>query len=206
GSYNVAVALRLRGALDEPALGQAFDELVRRHEALRTTFVWEQGAARQHIQPASTGVLRLDASAISDAEFVGRVQAEASRPFELSRGPLFRATLLHRSGSERVLCVTVHHIVCDGWSAGVLVREVLELYRAFSCGFPSPLAELDLQYADFAAWQRNAMSDERLASGLSHWRRALEGAPPALHLPCDRPRPSRQSYRGAALSFTVPAA
>jgi amino acid adenylation domain-containing protein len=205
GSYNVAVALRLRGALDEPALARAFDELVRRHEALRTTFVWEQGAARQHIQPASEGTLQIDASAISDAELVRRVQAEASRPFELSRGPLLRATLLRCSDSERVLCVTAHHIVCDGWSAGVVVREVLELYQAFSCGLRSPLAELDLQYADFAAWQRTAMSSERLASGLSHWRQALEGAPPALHLPCDRTRPSRQSYRGAALSFTVPA-
>ena len=100
GSYNVAVALRLRGALDESALAQAFDELVRRHEALRTTFVWEQGAARQQIQPASTAVLQLEPSAISDAELVERVQAEANRPFELSRGPLFRATLLRCSGSS----------------------------------------------------------------------------------------------------------
>src|ERR1041385_4949433 len=128
---------------------------------------------------------------------------EALRPFDFARGPMLRASLLQLAEEEHVLSLTMHHIVSDGWSMGVLVHEVATLYTAFSNGQPSPLDELTVQYADYAQWQREWLSGEVLAEQLSYWKRQLQGAPPVLELPTDRPRPSVQTFNGANQSFTL---
>ena len=134
-----------------------------------------------------------------EAAWRRRWTAEARRPFDLARGPLLRAVLCAaRRASEHVLLVAMHHIVSDGWSMGVLVREVAALYRGLPAGRPSPLPELPVQYADFAAWQRRWLTGEVLERQLAYWRERLAGAPPVLELPTDRPRPAVQSFRGAA--------
>ncbi|HZH12946.1 MAG TPA: condensation domain-containing protein, partial [Archangium sp.] len=189
-TYNIPTALRLSGSLDASALQRAFCELVRRHESLRTTFGDDNGTALQFIHPAAELPLtQVDLRALpeSSREAEARRLAieEAARPFELARGPLLRTTLLRLDEQQHVLLMTVHHIVSDGWSMGVLVREVAALYQAFSAGRPSPLPELPLQYADYALWQRDWLQGEALDSQLSWWKQHLAGAPHALELPTD---------------------
>ncbi|HEX8202153.1 MAG TPA: amino acid adenylation domain-containing protein, partial [Isosphaeraceae bacterium] len=193
-AYNIPVAVRLAGRLDVGALGRALAEVVRRHEALRTTFASEGGVPRQVIAPAQA--LALPVTDLTDlpesdrrAEALRRLRAEAARPFDLARGPLVRAGLFRLGEAEHVVAVTMHHIVSDGWSIGVLVREVAALYDAFRRGAPSPLPEPALQYADYAAWQRRWLQGEVLQTQLDYWAGQLAGVP-ALELPADRPRPS----------------
>jgi amino acid adenylation domain-containing protein len=205
--YNMPTALRISGALEEAAFARAFDELVRRHESLRTAFVAVDGAVVQQIQPARAGVLVIEealAAGIDEAGLRAWAHRDADTPFDLGAGRLLRATLLRRSSQEWVLLLNMHHIISDGWSLSVLVRELVALYTAFRRGRPSPLPELALQYADFAVWQRRVLSGERLASELAYWKKALEGAPPSLELPTDRLRAPVQSHRGATLKFSVP--
>ena len=207
-SYNVPVALRLSGNLDVPALARSLSELVRRHESLRTTFAEADGQPVQLIHPPAPLALEvqdltgLDA-AEREAEARRLATEEAQQPFDLSTGPLLRARLLRLAEHEHVLLFTMHHIVSDGWSIGVLVREVTQLYEAFLKGEESPLEELSIQYADFAVWQREWMSGEVLERELDYWRRQLAGAPPVLELPTDRPRPAVQNFRGASKSFVL---
>jgi amino acid adenylation domain-containing protein len=207
--YNVPVALRLEGALDADALGAALREVVRRHESLRTTFREVAGDPVQVIRDEPDLTLPLtDLSALSPEEQEAKVRRataeETRRPFDLTRGPLLRAALLRLSEAEHVLLLTMHHIVSDGWSMQVLAREVAALYEAFGRGLPSPLAELPIQYADYAVWQRGRLEGGELERQLAYWRGQLAGAPPALELQTDRPRPPAQSFRGQSLPLALP--
>src|SRR6185369_7368063 len=162
----------------------------------------------QRIAEASSLQLPLvDLSELSEAEReVERIASEeAQLPFDLSVGPLLRAQLLRVSAEEHVVLVTVHHIVSDGWSMGLLVREVSRLYEAYRSRQESPLAELPIQYADYAAWQREWLNGEVLEKELSYWREQLAGAPPVLELPADHVRPPVQTFRGARQSFVIDA-
>ncbi|MFP2934356.1 condensation domain-containing protein, partial [Pyxidicoccus sp. 3LG] len=198
--YNIPAALRLTGALDGVALQRALSELVRRHESLRTRFASFNGQPSQRIgEPGPLPLPEVDLSSREDRESEVRRLAEvdANQPFDLDRGPLLRASLLRLGTQEHVLLLNMHHIVSDGWSMDVLVREVAALYEAFSAGQPSPLPELPVQYADYSVWQRGWLQGDVLETQLAWWRRQLEGAPAALELPTDRPRPANQSFRGA---------
>ncbi len=201
--YNIPLALRLTGDLNLNALAQTFGEIVRRHEVLRTSFTTTEGSPVQLISTASDVELPLvNLSHLATDERETEAQrlaaAEAQRPFDLSLGPLFRVQVLRLSQTEHILLCTMHHIVSDGWSMGILIREVAALYEAFSQGQPSPLPELSIQYADYAVWQRQWLTGEVLESQLSYWREQLSGAPSVLELPTDYPRPAVQSFRGAA--------
>jgi amino acid adenylation domain-containing protein len=207
-TYNLPGALRLSGTLHVEALGRAFGELIRRHEALRTTFVTEEGAPRATIHddlPILVEVFDLEHSPERAREEA--CIAEAEHPFDLERGPLLRAKLLKLGPKEHVLLFTMHHIVSDGWSLGVLVHELGALYAAFTpAKGPSPLPELTIQYADYVAWQRDWLAGGELARQLAFWRRELDGAPETLNLPTDRPRPQTRSMRGQTVSFAIGAA
>ncbi len=208
--YNVPFGVRLQGQLDEAALGRALAELVRRHEVLRTTFASVEGRPIQVIHDQVAVALPLsDLGHLPAEEREARVRlearGEAGRPFDLAEGPLLRARLLRLSDDEHVLLVTMHHIVSDGWTRGILNREVGLLYGAFRAGAPSPLPELPLQYADYAEWQRRWLDGEVLARQLAYWKRELEGAPLVLELPTDRPRPLAQTHRGAQRSAVLSA-
>ncbi|HEY7295235.1 MAG TPA: condensation domain-containing protein, partial [Dehalococcoidia bacterium] len=198
--YNVSTALRLDGALDVDALAQALEEIVRRHEVLRTTFAEEAGRPVPVIAPVGSPLALEDLTALAasarEAAVRQRVQAAAAAPFDLSTGPLLRARLLCVAPDAHVLLLDLHHIVCDGWSVGVLFEELAALYAAYRAGEASPLPALAVQYADFAAWQRAQLADVQAAQ-LAYWRARLAGAPALLALPTDRPRPAVQSYRGA---------
>ncbi|REG14198.1 phosphopantetheine binding protein, partial [Archangium gephyra] len=207
--YNVPAVVKLKGELDVGALERSFEELVRRHEALRTTFRVENGEPVQVISEEPRLAFPVEElsglpEAEREAEAKRRVEEEALRPFDLARGPLLRTKLLKLGEREHVLVLVMHHIVSDGWSMGLLVRELGGLYEAFSRGKPSPLAELPVQYADYAAWQRQWLSGEVLEEQLGYWRKQLEGAPPALELPTDKPRPAVQSFRGGYRGFQWP--
>ncbi|HZI06968.1 MAG TPA: AMP-binding protein, partial [Archangium sp.] len=202
--YSIPAAVRLEGTLDVSALERSFAELVRRHESLRTTFVEAGGTAVQKIAPSLSVELPVQSleqyPAAEHEERVRRLAREESqRPFELARGPLLRVKLLKLGESQHFLVLTMHHIISDGWSMGVLIREVAALYRAFASGQPSPLAELPLQYADYAAWQREWLRGEKLESQLAYWRQQLTGAPQALELPTDKTRPAALSRAVHAL-------
>ncbi|HYG64599.1 MAG TPA: amino acid adenylation domain-containing protein, partial [Thermoanaerobaculia bacterium] len=207
--YNMPGVLALHGALDVAALELALGELVRRHESLRTTFTEAGGEPRQVIAPvlgASLPVVDLSALSAGSREVEAHrlAAAEAARPFDLERGPLLRASLLRLAHEEWLLLVTLHHIVSDGWSMAVLVRETGLLYGAFSRRLPPPLPELAIQYPDFAVWQRQWLSGEVLEAQLFYWRSALVGAPSVLELPTDRPRPAVRSFRGAGCALELP--
>ncbi|HST58364.1 MAG TPA: condensation domain-containing protein, partial [Longimicrobium sp.] len=203
-NYNIAVARRLGGALDAGALERALGEIIRRHEALRTTFTEVDGAPVQVVAPFGGFALPVeDLSGLDerDREAAVRQRAgeEARRAFDLTAGPLFRAALLRLREEEHVLLITMHHIVSDGWSMGVLFRELSVLYEAYREGGESPLPELPVQYADYAVWQREQLEGETLHRQLAYWRERLSGAPELLELPTDHPRPAVQTYRGASV-------
>src|SRR6185295_17948014 len=191
--------MRLRGRLDVPALAWSLGEIVRRHEVLRTVFPVRNGQPVQEIRPAGPFPLPVvdlsGAGAEAWSEAQRWVSEEARRPFELAGGPLLRTTAVRLGESDHLLLFSLHHIVSDGWSIGVLVRELSTLYQAFLGGRPSPLLELPVQYADFAVWQRRWLSGAALEEQLSYWREHLEGIPAALALPVDRPRSSLPSFR-----------
>jgi amino acid adenylation domain-containing protein len=203
-AYNIPLALRLTGALDPNVLARTFAEVVRRHEGLRTTFAVRGGEPVQEIAPLLELPLPvLDLSALPDEEREARLREalgeEARRPFDLGRGPLLRLTLWRLGEHDHALGVTLHHIVSDGWSLGVLLREVAALFGAFTQGLPSPLPELPVQYADFAVWQRRWLQGEVLREQLAFWRQELAGAPRVLDLPVDHPHPTvRGSRSGSA--------
>ncbi|HEX8695142.1 MAG TPA: non-ribosomal peptide synthase/polyketide synthase, partial [Longimicrobium sp.] len=206
-TYNIFGARRLGGVLDETALERSFSEIVRRHESLRTTFREVNGSPVQVVAPFEGFSLAVeDLSGLSEADreaAVGRrAGEEARRPFDLSTGPLFRAALLRLGAEDRVLLLGMHHIVSDGWSMGVLFRELSSLYAAYREGRESPLPELPVQYADYAVWQREQLTGEVLDRQLAYWKERLAGVPELLELPTDHPRPAVQTYRGA----TVPVA
>jgi amino acid adenylation domain-containing protein len=202
-AYNVPLAICLTGPLDVAALEQSLNEIIRRHEALRTTFPALNGQPRQLIAPARTlALLVIDLQSLPATERDGVAQRliaeEAHTPFELAHGPLLRVVLLRSDAEGHVLLLTMHHIISDDWSVGVLFEELGSLYAAFSHGKPSPLLELPFQYADYAVWQRQWLQGEALECQLTHWKKALEGAPAVLELPTGRPRPPVQDFRGSS--------
>ncbi|MCY1078492.1 non-ribosomal peptide synthase/polyketide synthase [Archangium lansingense] len=202
-AYNDSVVVRVEGVLDVAVLERCLLEVVRRHMILRTTFRSEDGKAVQLISAeARLPLARVDLTDLSGSarsEAVSRLADEESlRPFELVSGPPLRASLLRLGEREHVLLVVLHHLVTDGWSLGVLVREVAALYQAFSAGEDSPLPELALQYVDYAAWQRGWLRGEALEAQLAYWRSQLESAPRSLELPTDHPRPAVRSSQGAS--------
>ncbi|MGZ3459985.1 MAG: amino acid adenylation domain-containing protein, partial [Archangium sp.] len=208
-SYNIPAAVRIEGDLDVAALERAFSALVQRHEALRATFRSERGQPIQVISPASEMPLRrVDLrgrpAQERDAEERRLTAEEARTPFDLQRGPLLRVLLIQLDARAYVLLVTLHHIISDGWSTGVLIREMAAMYEAFTAGRASPLKELTLQYVDYAAWQRQWMEGPALEAELGYWRETLAGAPPLLELPTDRPRPPVRAYRGAIHPVALP--
>ncbi|WP_267118593.1 condensation domain-containing protein, partial [Xanthomonas sacchari] len=210
-AYHLPIGMALHGSLDTQALTAALDVIVARHDALRTRFVEVDGEALQVVDPVTTGfLLQLrDISATSEVQRTASVRsivaAEAAAPFDLANGPLIRGQLLRLSPTEHVLLVTQHHIVSDGWSIGVLLRELGALYTAFRLGQPDPLPPLALQYADYAVWQRQWLHGEVTARQLAFWKQHLEGAPALLELPTDRPRPPVQRHTGSRVALTVPA-
>ncbi len=209
-AYNIPTAVRLRGELDLAALQAAFREIARRHESLRTVFAEREGRPVQVILPPAPVELAVtDLAGAGDdweAEARLRVGAEIWRPFDLASGPLWRAGILRASPTEHVVWVSMHHIVSDGWSMTVFIREMAALYAAFAAGEPSPLSELPLHYADVAVWQRERLRGDTLDRLLAFWQRELAGAPARLDLPTDRPRPPIPSFRGAAQAFALPPA
>ncbi|HJX27332.1 MAG TPA: amino acid adenylation domain-containing protein, partial [Thermoanaerobaculia bacterium] len=211
--YNIAAALRVEGPLDAAVLGRCLGEIVRRHEALRTVFVAPRGAPVQVIQPPAPVALPVvDLSALApsrrEVEALSLAGEEAVRPFDLgdsNGGPLLRGLLLRLAAEDHVVVLTLHHIASDGWSMGILVREVAALYPAFAADRPSPLPELPVQYADFSVWQRSWLHGEVLEQEIAFWRGQLAGLPPLLELPSDRPRPALLSQRGANRTVRLPA-
>ena len=206
-SYNISAALRLKGSLDVEALRMSFDEIVRRHEILRTTFITEDGQGRQVInvhQRWELATISLEPLSREEQEEVirARFKGDAHTSFDLINGPLLRTRLIRLSSTEHVMIVSMHHIIADGWSMGVFIQEMALLYDAFTQDRPSPLQDLKIQYADYSLWQREWLSGERLERQLSYWKTRLDGVP-VLEMPTDFPRPPMHSYQGANLHFRL---
>ncbi|WP_156438606.1 non-ribosomal peptide synthetase, partial [Bradyrhizobium valentinum] len=208
-SYHMPLARRLQGALDRSVWQRSLDRLLARHEALRSVFVASEGEPRVEVLPKDAGLPvtehDLRARGDADAALLELCREEARTPFDLARGPLIRGRLIRMSDEEHVLLLTQHHIVSDGWSLGVLARELSQLYRAFEAGQDDPLPPLAIQYPDYAAWQRRWLTGERLQSQAQYWRNNLSGAPARLALPTDRPRPAEQSFAGAMVPVVIDA-
>src|ERR1051325_5039687 len=205
-AYNVSRFFQLHGPLNVRALERALNEIVRRHESLRTTFTASDGVPRQVIAPFTPMRLTaVDLTGTDETTLRELATEEARRPFDLAAGPLFRAALLRLADDDHALFITMHHIVSDGWSIGVLTRELCTCYQAFATNLSAPLAELPIQYADFAQWQCEQLQGEALEKLLSYWRRQLEGAPPVLDLRMSQPRPAMQSYAGAYQMLNIDA-
>jgi amino acid adenylation domain-containing protein len=203
GAYNIPRMLRLRGPLDVAALQKSVDTIVLRHEVLRTSFINDNGKPALSIaENAAVEIQLIDLSG-RDEEVQELASEEAQRPFNLSRGPLLRMTLLQVGPDDHVLLVTTHHIISDAWSMGIFMRELVACYNAFSSGGSPVLAPLVLQYSDFANWQREWLSGARLQTQLDYWRQTLTGAPQVIDLPTDRPRPLSRSFCGARHSFVI---
>lgn len=206
--YNFPVAVRLKGSLNLNALEQSLNEIVRRHEALRTTFSMIDGQPIQIIAPALTIALPIvdlrELPAVQrEAEVQTLIVEEARRPFDLARGPLLRARVLELADDEHIGLLTLHHIVTDGWSTGILIRELAALYQAFCSNVTPALPALPIQYADFAHWQREWLQGAVLQKQLDYWKQQLQGAPPLLELPGDHTRPPVQSFRGGHRSLLM---
>ena len=208
-AFNISMAMRLTGRLDFTALKRSLSEVVRRHESLRTTFDEVEGQPVQIVnEPGESSLARVDLSLLDDPErrkaaIRKFVNAEGSRPFDLRLGPVLRATLLKLSAEEHMLLLSVHHIVSDGWSMGLLVKEVGHLYGAYSGGKEPQLPELPLQYSDYAEWQKNWLASNSLRRQLDYWRNQLAGAPPDLELQTDWERPAVLSQKGGAQSLQL---
>jgi amino acid adenylation domain-containing protein len=206
--YNIPYAVQLNGALDLAAMERSVNRLLSRHESLRTCFPTNDGQPTQLIRPPEPFTLNIeDLTPLRDelrgAELRRLMDEEARGPFDLAAGPLFRLRLFRLNEEEHVLLVTMHHIISDGWSMGVATRELGALYTADLQGAPSPLPALPVQYADYAAWQREWLQGEVLDEQISYWRRCLAGAPPVLELPTDKARPPVQSHRGSRVSMQL---
>ncbi|BAY37781.1 amino acid adenylation domain-containing protein [Nostoc sp. NIES-2111] len=219
--YNIPTALRLVGNLKIAALEQSLQEIIHRHEALRTNFITVDGQPTQVIREQGTGdreqgilsiidLQDLSTLVLSEAEVTEQeiavqqlAQQQLIEPFDLAKQALIRAKLVLLNQTEQVLLVSMHHIVSDGWSMGVFVQELTQLYNAYSQGQPSPLAPLPIQYADFAIWQRDWLQGDVLQSQLSYWQQQLKDAPSFLSLPTDRPRPAVQTSAGAHQEFAL---
>ncbi|MCL5996213.1 MAG: amino acid adenylation domain-containing protein, partial [Chloroflexi bacterium] len=209
-AYHIAPAARFKGTLNMQALEYSLAEVVRRHEDLRTVFAIVDGQPAQVIAPPSdlrlqvVDLLQLDVPpAERERRAIALARQEAQQPFDLSRGPMLRATLYRLNDDEHLLLTAMHHIVTDAWSMGIMTREVAALYNAYVTARPALLPDLDVQYADYACWQRQWLRDEVLENQLAYWRNKLAGVT-VIELPADRPRPAIQTYHGAIRSFELP--
>jgi len=207
--YNIPAAVRITGPLEVSVLERSLNEIVRRHEALRTTFATVQGEPVQLIAPHAEVRLPVrDLTALGEQareqEVQRLVREEARCPFDLSRGPLLRVSVLKLAEHCHVLLLNMHHIISDGWSIGVFFQELAAFYGAFSWGEAAPLPPLPVQYADYALWQRQWLQGEVLQTQLAYWRERLKGDLPVLELLSDRPRLAVQTYRGALKAFALP--
>lgn len=207
-AYNIALALRLTGRLNIPTLERAFNEILRRHEILRTTFKTTESQPVQVISPPWQVNLRVvDLSPLDEvtrsSEIALHRKHEVETSFDMVQGPLWRAKVLRLDPEEHIVLFTAHHAISDGWSMVVLVQEMAQLYQAFLAGRPSPLPELLVQYADYAVWQREWLQGDVLAEQVDYWRKQLTGAPARLELPTDRPHRQNRTTDGAAHSFTI---
>jgi len=207
-SYSIPAAFRLQGSLDVGALERSVGTLIERHESLRTRIESRDGIPYQVI--AEPGDYRLDQEDLTllgpverEARLEEVMQQERMHRFDLSAGPLLRVLLLKLAAQDHVLLLTMHHIVSDGWSLGILIRELSVLYAAYGRGEHSPLEPLEVQYADYAIWQRQWLQGEVLEKQLSYWRERLSGTLPVLELPTDRQRPAVASFKGAVHSFAL---
>ncbi|EEF60006.1 non-ribosomal peptide synthetase [Pedosphaera parvula] len=209
--YNDHFHLRIQGPLNPAFLQKSLDEIVRRHEVLRASFVVQNGEPAQRIAPSLTVALPfVDLSAIPESlrmQEATRIAVEDGKVlFDLGNGPVFRAQLVRLDESDHLLLLTLHHIAIDGWSRGVFLKELTALYEAFNASQPSPLAPLAIQYADFAAWQQQFVQEEALVRQLAYWKQQLTGAPALLEWPTTFPRPAIQSFRGARKPIRIPKA
>ncbi|MDZ7400721.1 MAG: condensation domain-containing protein, partial [candidate division KSB1 bacterium] len=208
-SYNISAAVRCQGKLNIDILKHSLNEIVRRHEVLRAAFITEDERPKQIVLPD----LLVDIPIIDlshrpkqeqEARAIELATEDAQTPFDISKPPLLRASLIRLNPEEHIVLFTMHHIISDGWSIGVLIKEFVSLYHAFSAGKPSPLDELPIQYADFAVWQKSWLQGELLENQIAYWKKQLAGAPPILDLPTDHPRPPYVTYRGAHQAFIFP--
>jgi amino acid adenylation domain-containing protein len=207
-AYNISFAMRLRGNLDVEALRRSLSEMIRRHEVLRTAFPSQDGRPVPIISAAAEAdLVSIDLTdtqqGVRELRATELAQQEAAQTFDLARGPLIRTKLLKLRDTDHVLVVTMHHIVSDAWTIAILAKELPLLYEAFRTSRPSPLAELEIQYVDYADWQRQWLSGEVLEGYVGHWTQRLAGYPSVLELPADLPRPPIQNFEGAQLSFTL---
>ncbi len=201
-TYHMPMGICLSGPLDRTALRRSLDRVVARHEALRTTFAVHDGTPYIELLSSECGFSLIEHDLCDDAHREATVKSlcreEAEAPFDLSRGPLIRGRLIRTAIDQHIFLLTPHHIVMDGWSVGVLLKEINALYLAFANGNGDPLTPLTLQYYDYAAWQRQRLSGDLHTEPIAYWMNQLQGAP-LLSLPADHPRPSIPSYRGATL-------
>ncbi|WP_404944183.1 condensation domain-containing protein, partial [Pseudomonas syringae] len=204
-AYNISLGLKLSGPLDSRALTRALERIVARHDSLRSRFSQEDDNAWVQAAPV-TEVPRICWQDLRDQDpqaLQAAIREEAAQPFDLQHDLPIRGRLLCLAEDRHVLLLTVHHIVADGWSLGVLTRELTALYQAFSQGQDDPLPALALQYGDYAVWQHNWLDDERLSHQADYWQQTLTGAPVLLTLPTDRPRPAHQDYTGASVALDL---
>ena len=206
--YNISGAVRISGRSNAVLVTQSINEIIRRHESLRTTIQTRQGQPVQVVAaPAPADLPVVDLSHLTEAEretqFQRLAREEARRPFDLSSGPLIRSTLIILSSTEKVLLLTVHHIIADGWSIKIFVKELATIWKTFAAGIPSPLPELTIQYADFAYWHRQWLENGILATELDYWKKQIAEAPTVLELPADYPRPALQTLRGGLHHFEI---
>ncbi len=194
--YNVPTCFRVQGPLDVEAFRQSLEVIVRRHEILRTTFAARDGEPAQ-IVSNHAGITFSTADLSAGSGFRAAAVAEAQRPFDLTRGPLLRVLLIELAKDDHVVVITMHHIVCDGWSMGILFRELGAIYASLKQGAGPALPELAIQYADYATWQRERLRSGALNAQIDYWREHLKDAPPVFELPADKPRPRRPGFRGA---------
>ena len=209
--YNMTDAVRLSGPLDVIALERSLNEVVRRHEILRATFVTVNGQPQQHFLPQVQLYLPVvDLRPFSPTEQTEEIQertiAESQRPFDLTKDPLLRTTLLQLADEEHIILVALHHIVADGWSVGLIINGVAAIYEALVAQQPLPLPEPTVKYSDYIHWQRQWLHGETIETQLDYWRQQLAGCPPLLELPTDRLRPAVQTYHGGKRPFVLPPA
>ncbi|UUO17102.1 non-ribosomal peptide synthetase [Dolichospermum heterosporum] len=205
-SYNESFQLRIVGKLSLTALEQSINEIIRRHEVLRTNFPTVEGVPFQVIRPNLTlSIPVINVQEFTEIAVQEIINQEVNKSFDLGTEPLIRATLLQQDPESHLLLITMHHIIIDGWSMGVFFKELEALYPAFIQGKPSPLPELTIQYADFALWQREWLTKEVQDKQLEYWKQQLAGTPPLLELPTDYPRPPEQSFAGASIEFNIDA-
>jgi hypothetical protein len=208
--YNECITVHMAGPVNVAALEASLNEIIRRHEAWRTTFEIRQGQPVQIVQAATPIKMQvLDVRALPqhdrEPEAIRKVGEDARRPFDLARGPLLRPTLVMKDDAERILFLVAHQIIIDGMSAyQIFPSELAAIYKAFSTGKPSPLPELPIQFADFTHWQREWLQDKELTKQVDYWRTQLAGDLRPLHWPCHRPRPESRSFRGSFQPFTLP--